>query len=177
MYTNTEQIHLAYESACRHFSAKHNMTEIAKLCGFKRRQVLSNKLNPEQPHELKISELIALVKATNDTTLVDGLLLALDMCAMRLPPSRKDTTNNYILVNSALNMTKDCGELSKNVIKFNSKKPISSTKKNEIKQTALSLAKEALFFATEIERRFSASPVITAGFDMLSGGASAAFGM
>ena len=63
----------AFNSACERFAAKYVTSDIAKAAGIQS-QMLRNKLNPDQPHQLTAIDLIALYHATGDETLIDGLL-------------------------------------------------------------------------------------------------------
>ena len=65
--------HTHYDDACRKFALAHNMEDVAKQSGM-RAQTLRNKLNPDQPHQLTVLEVLALTDVTEDATLVDGLL-------------------------------------------------------------------------------------------------------
>ncbi|WP_394517399.1 phage regulatory CII family protein [Pantoea sp. SGAir0175] len=65
--------HTHYDDPCRKFALAHNMEDVAKQSGM-RAQTLRNKLNPDQPHQLTVLEVLALTDVTEDATLVDGLL-------------------------------------------------------------------------------------------------------
>jgi len=71
-YQTSKHSHLS--SACRRFAQAHNLTELAPALNVSP-QVLRNKLNPEQPHELTLSQLV---------TLLDGLLAQLN-CLPAVP--------------------------------------------------------------------------------------------
>ena len=65
--------HSHYDDACRAFSARHNLRELADRVGMNQ-QTLRNKLNPEQVHQLTAPEIATLTDVTEDATLIDGLL-------------------------------------------------------------------------------------------------------
>lgn len=180
MYNQLQQTQDAYESACRKFSTAHCVKSLVQQCGFHQRQTLSNKLNPEQPHTLNVRELITITQTTGDTTLVDGVLLELDMCAVRLP--KNDNTDNPNLVKSALQMSADSGNLAQTVMDFDNThtKRLSRSDRNQIADRALSIAKEAMAFMAEVDNRFhgmSSGPVFATGLDLLQVGAGAAMGL
>lgn len=62
MFTEYASKHPHWISACQRFAASHNMAEIAQRAGMNP-QLLRNKLNPDQPHELTVAELIAITQA------------------------------------------------------------------------------------------------------------------
>jgi len=68
--------HPHLDNACRQFAQKHNLTELARKVEMKA-QVLRNKLNPEQPHQLTLTELMMLTDISEDAALIDGLLAQL----------------------------------------------------------------------------------------------------
>lgn len=51
--------HTHYDDACRKFALAYNMEDVAKQSGM-RAQTLRNKLNPDQPHQLTVLEVLAL---------------------------------------------------------------------------------------------------------------------
>ncbi|WP_348684982.1 phage regulatory CII family protein [Aeromonas bestiarum] len=46
-----------FNSACSRFAASHSLAEVARATGIGE-QVLRNKLNPEQPHQLTTRDLV-----------------------------------------------------------------------------------------------------------------------
>ncbi|WP_193427502.1 phage regulatory CII family protein, partial [Serratia marcescens] len=57
MFDFVNSIHPHLDSACRRFALMHNLAELAPALNVSA-QVLRNKLNPDQPHELTLSQLI-----------------------------------------------------------------------------------------------------------------------
>ena len=55
--TNSKQIE-AFNSACERFAANYVTSDLAKAAGMQP-QMLRNKLNPDQPHQLTAAELVA----------------------------------------------------------------------------------------------------------------------
>ena len=62
-----------FDNACRAFSVRHNLSKLARSIGMKE-QTLRNKLNPDQVHQLTAIEIAVITDATEDATLIDGLL-------------------------------------------------------------------------------------------------------
>ncbi|EMH4136370.1 phage regulatory CII family protein, partial [Serratia marcescens] len=80
-YQTSKHSHLS--SACRRFAQAHNLAELAPALNVSP-QVLRNKLNPEQPHELTLSQLVTLTAITDDAAILDGLLAQLN-CLPAVP--------------------------------------------------------------------------------------------
>jgi hypothetical protein len=73
MFNFKVSTHAHYDDACRKFALSHNMEDVARQSGM-RAQTLRNKLNPDQPHQLTVHEVLTLTDVTEDATLIDGLL-------------------------------------------------------------------------------------------------------
>lgn len=67
-----------FDEACFSFARQENMEAIARELEMSP-TMLRNKLNPDQPHVLKPVELIAISKVSGNYTLVNSLLLGLDV--------------------------------------------------------------------------------------------------
>jgi len=61
--TSTKQHHL--DAACALFAARYSLADVAREAGIGV-QMLRNKLNPDQPHQLTVRDLVALYHATGD---------------------------------------------------------------------------------------------------------------
>ncbi|EMH4139844.1 phage regulatory CII family protein, partial [Serratia marcescens] len=83
MFDFESSIHKHLDSACRRFALEHNLAELAPALNVSP-QVLRNKLNPEQPHELTLSQLVTLTAITDDAAILDGLLAQLN-CLPAVP--------------------------------------------------------------------------------------------
>lgn len=90
-----------YEDACRKFALTHNMRELAQQAGMKV-QTLRNKLNPDQVHQLTVTEVLLLTDLTEDATLMDGMLAQLH-CLPCVPVNEHaaDKFSAYVLNASA----------------------------------------------------------------------------
>ena len=84
MFEQTASKQHSYEAACALFAARYNLAEVARSAEIGE-QMLRNKLNPDQPHQLTARDLVALYHATGDDTLFDGLLFDCGLTAVRLP--------------------------------------------------------------------------------------------
>lgn len=86
-----------FATACQRFAYNHNLVEVAALIET-RPQLLRNKLNPDQLHQLTCRELLALTDATKDTTLIDGLLAQMNcMPAVPVNEISSDNIPTYVL--------------------------------------------------------------------------------
>ncbi|MCS3425890.1 hypothetical protein M2403_004523 [Rahnella sp. BIGb0603] len=94
-YRESKQPH--FDLACVSFVKKHNVTDLANKMGVSA-QVLRNKLNPDQAHNLSCQELLSLTDLTEDPTLLDGLLAQLQ-CMPAVPVNELSDGNiaNYTL--------------------------------------------------------------------------------
>lgn len=89
MFEQTCSKHHHFDSACSRFAASHSLAEVARAAGIGE-QVLRNKLNPAQPHQLTARELVAIYHATEgDETLFDGLLLECGLTAVAIPKAER----------------------------------------------------------------------------------------
>lgn len=65
--------HPHFDDACRAFALRHTLAEVAHDTGMNV-QMLRNKLNPEQKHQLTCGDLMRLTDVTEDASLLDALL-------------------------------------------------------------------------------------------------------
>src|SRR5476649_1948039 len=80
-----------FDNACQQFALNHNLVDVAIQIRM-RPQMLRNKLNPEQPHQLTCRELLDITDATEDATLIDGLLAQLN-CMPAVPVNEANAEN------------------------------------------------------------------------------------
>ena len=62
-----------FDDACRDFSSRHNLTEVAEAAGMNV-QLLRNKLNPEQKNQMTVIDLMRIWDVTEDPSLTDAFL-------------------------------------------------------------------------------------------------------
>lgn len=62
-----------FDNACRAFALRHTLVDVAMAAGMNI-QMLRNKLNPEQKHQLTCADLMRLTDVTEDASLLDALL-------------------------------------------------------------------------------------------------------
>lgn len=94
-YQDSKQPH--FDNACRFFSNRHNIRELAERLGMNQ-QTLRNKLNPEQVHQLSAMEIVAITDLTEDATLIDGLLAQMKcMPAVPVNEVKVERMTHYVL--------------------------------------------------------------------------------
>ncbi|EJN6956443.1 phage regulatory CII family protein [Aeromonas hydrophila] len=106
MFVKGHDIHRNWHQACQLFADnnKGGVADLGRAIGMKHPQTLSNKLNPEQEHELTVAELISLYHATQDETLFDGALLCCGLTAVAIPKGERapSLTHQVISLNSQI---------------------------------------------------------------------------
>lgn len=165
-YQVSKQPH--YEDACRNFATKHNLAELAdKLC--MRPQVLRNKLNPEQPHQLTVPELMAITDVTEDPSLVDGFLAQLH-CLPCVPVNElaDDKLQEY-----ALKATAEVGQIAAGAT-FSGK--LTACRKHSMVESVNSGIRYLSLAALTMHARLQTNPAMTSVIDSMSG-ISASFGI
>ncbi len=64
--------HPHFDDACRSFAQRHNLADLAVEASMNV-QMLRNKLNPDQKHQLTCADLMRLTDVTEDASLLDAL--------------------------------------------------------------------------------------------------------
>lgn len=94
-YQVSKQPH--FDNACRAFSSRHNIRELAEKVGMNQ-QTLRNKLNPDQVHQLTAPEIALLTDVTEDATLIDGLLAQMKcMPAVPMNEAKAERMTHYVM--------------------------------------------------------------------------------
>ncbi|WP_279026864.1 phage regulatory CII family protein [Gibbsiella quercinecans] len=165
-YQTSKQSHLG--SACRRFAHAHNLAELAPILKISP-QVLRNKLNPEQPHELTLSQLIKLTAITDDAAILDGLLAQLN-CLPAVPVNEAKPGN---LPTHTLRATAAIGAIAGETA---SRAPMTQSRKNAILDRANQAIRELSLIVVSVEARFQSTSMLAAAVDVFSTCAPA-FGM
>lgn len=160
MFDFQTSIHPSLDNACRRFSQSHNLTELAAAMGISA-QVLRNKLNPEQPHRLTLSELITLTDITDDSTVLDGLLAQLK-CLPAVPVNEAQPGNMPL---HALNATAAIGVIAGEAVSVT---PMTQSRRNTIMDRANQAIRDLSLLVVSVESRFHAAPAITTAMDVLN---------
>ncbi|EPH6761241.1 phage regulatory CII family protein [Cronobacter dublinensis] len=168
MFDFRVSIHPHYDEACRAFASRHNVTSLAKKAGIKP-QTLTNKLNPEQPHELTAKEIMLLTDITEDSTLIDGFLAQMH-CMPCVPVNELATEKLPVYVMKA---TAEVGQLAAGAI---SSEHMTQCRKSSL-VTNVNTGIRCLFLAAlAVQHRIQGSPAIASAVDTVSG-IGATFGL
>ena len=168
MFDFENSIHSHLDSACRRFALEHNLAELAPALNISA-QVLRNKLNPEQPHELTLSQLVTLTAITDDAAILDGLLAQLN-CLPAVPTNEVKPNS---LPTHTLNATAAIGAIAGETA---STAPMTQSRKNAILDRANQAIRDLSLIVVSVEARFQSTPMLAAAVDVFNTCAPA-FGM
>ena len=136
------------DAACIRFSDIENVESIANDCGM-RGQMLRNKLNPNQPHQLTVSELIKITKASDNHDIINSAILDIGLIAVRLP--KQGSAKPLAL--SAMNVTAHTGDINRHILEVESDRRLTRHKKDAIVTKANSTIRELVFLISDVENR------------------------
>jgi len=148
MYESNESKQSSIESACVRFADIENIEQIANECGM-RGQVLRNKLNPNQPHQLTVSELIRITTATDNHDIINSAILEVGLTAVRLPKQG----DSKPLTLSAMSVTSHTGEINRHILEAESDRRLTRVKKDQIIKKAQDAVRELVFLMSDVENR------------------------
>ena len=167
MSTSVNTVDSTITAACARFSAAENIAELAKSCDING-AMLRNKLNPNQPHQLTVGELIKITKATGNHDIINSAILEVGLTAVRLPKQGESKP----LTLCSMSLAADIGEISGHIIEAESDQRLTQTKKNQIVTKAQSAVRELVFLISDVENRCGgAGPFVSMCADaVISGG-------
>lgn len=165
-YRVSKQPH--FEEACRAFALKHNMAKLAEKIGMNV-QTLRNKLNPDQPHQLTVSEILSLTDVTEDPALVDGLLAQIH-CLPCVPVNEvaSEKIPHYVM-----NATADLGKLAGAAV---SGETATAAGRRYAIESINSATRMLALTAISLHARLQSHPAMTSAVDTVTG-LSASFGL
>ncbi|AOR59280.1 phage regulatory CII family protein [Pectobacterium aroidearum] len=153
--------HPHYANACRAFATRHNLVELAEMVGMNP-QMLRNKLNPEQPHRLTCDDLLTITDASEDSTLIDGLLAQLN-CLPAVPVNEAKTER---LTTYVLQATAAVGAVAAESL---STERMSQTRRNSFMESINSGIRYLSLVGLTLQTRIQANPAMASTVDALSG--------
>ncbi|ULH03218.1 phage regulatory CII family protein [Aeromonas caviae] len=163
MFTEYASKHPHWISACQRFAASHNMAEIAQRAGMNP-QLLRNKLNPDQPHELTVSELIAITQASEgDETLFDGALFGCGLTAVAIPQAERAPS----LPHQAIDLNAKIASIGQRALELTDRGRITRSERNTLVSVATSAMGSLAILIHDIEARFQAVPALACASDIL----------
>jgi len=163
MFTEYTSKHPHWISACQRFAASHNMAEIAQRAGINP-QLLRNKLNPDQPHELTVAELIAITQASEgDETLFDGALFGCGLTAVAIPQAERAPS----LPHQAIDLNAKIASIGQRALELTDRGRITRSERNTLVSVATSAMGSLAILIHDIEARFQAVPALACASDIL----------
>lgn len=153
--------HNHFDEACRRFALSHNMKKLALSAGMNA-QTLRNKLNPEQPHELTVKEMLSLTDLTEDSILMDGALAQLH-CLPCVPVNEhaEEKLSAYVL-----KATAEVGQLAAGAMNQDA---LSSSCRRSLLQSVNSGIRCLTLAAIAVQARIHSNPTMTSTVDAISG--------
>lgn len=160
MYDYKVSIHNHLDAACRAFTQAHNVEKLAKSVGI-RPATLRCKLNPDQPHQLTIPELLAIVDATEDPRILDGMLRQLN-CQPSVPFNNATPDNMQFC---ALTAAASVGAIAGEAV---STERMTQARRNQILDRASDAIRSLSLIVYSVEARFQSVPVLAAAVDIVT---------
>lgn len=161
------------DEACRAFAQLHDMTKLSERAGMNV-QTLSNKLNPELPHQFTPPELWLLTDQTEDSTLVDGFRAQLHgLPCVPVIELAKDKLQSY-----AMRAMSELGELATGAV---STERLTSARESTMIESVNAGIRLLSLSALALQARLQANPAVPNSVDTVTmlfqrkGCASAAF--
>ncbi|MGY6039076.1 phage regulatory CII family protein [Aeromonas sp. AE23HZ002T15] len=152
-----------FDAACALFAARYTLADVAREAGIGE-QMLRNKLNPDQPHQLTGRDLVALYRATGDDTLFDGLLFDCDLTAVRLPAGAPIAPEAR--AQQALNAGAQILGVTAQATTLLAGERVTKSNRNTVVGGLWAGIEHLVLLATEVEDRFHAVPGLACAADM-----------
>ncbi|RRA94290.1 phage regulatory CII family protein [Aeromonas veronii] len=163
MFDLSSTKHPHFESACSRFAASYSLAEVARAAGIGE-QLLRNKLNPAQPHQLTARELVAIYHATEgDETLFDGLLLECGLTAVAIPKAERAPS----LPHQAIDLNAKIASIGQRALELTDRGRITRSERNTLVSVATSAMGSLAILIHDIEARFQAVPTLACASDIL----------
>lgn len=148
MYESDSSKHPAIDSACIRFADVENIEQVANACCMKP-QLLRNKLNPNQPHQLTVNEMIRITRLTDNHDIVNSAILEVGLTAVRLPTQG----DSKPLTLSAMSVAADAGEINRHILEAETDRRLTRRKKDAIVKKAQAAVRELVFLMSDVENR------------------------
>jgi len=153
--------HPHFDSACREFALRHNLKDVAVAAGMNI-QMLRNKLNPEQKHQLTCIDLMRLTDVTEDASLLDALLA--QMHCLPSVPVNELTTEKLDLY--ALRATAEVGQVAAFAA---SGEKLTPGRKSALVSSINSGVRYLSLAALAVHARIHSNPALASTVDAVSG--------
>ncbi|EKN3458659.1 phage regulatory CII family protein [Yersinia enterocolitica] len=153
--------HPHFDNACRQFPTRHNLTQLAKQLDMNA-QTLRNKLNPEQPHQLTVTELLAVTDATEDASLIDAMLAQIN-CIPSVPVNEACAGN---IPTYALHATAAVGLIAAAAVQGDHK---TASRKSSLLDTVNTAIRHLSLIGLTVQTRIQSTPALASTVDVISG--------
>ena len=152
MFVERNDIHTYWHQACLLFADnnKGKVADLGRAIGMKHPQTLSNKLNPEQEHELTVPELISLYHATRDETLFDGALLCCGLTAVAIPKGERAPS----LTHQVINLNSQIASIGLHTLELTERGRITSKEHRTFMSIATAAMGSVALLINDVEQRF-----------------------
>ena len=161
-----ESAQISFNNACHAFSVSQNLSKVGRLSGVKK---LGDKLNPTQPHKLSAFELKLVTKASGDYSLVNNLLLSLDMVAVKMD---KQGGQPQTLLKRTLENCMNAGELAQLTLENSDQSRLPLRKRNALLKRAHQSINNLILLASDLENKTAGiSPFLSMSLDFVVQGA------
>lgn len=145
-----------FDSACSRFTTHHSLAEVARSAGIGE-QMLRNKLNPEQPHQLTARDLMALYRTTGDDTLFDGLLFDCGLTAVAIAPANDSAPMPHRVIEA----TAKVAGVGAQVVHIFGTGHVTRGQRNALVGSLMATIEHLVLIATEVEHKFQAIPSLS----------------
>lgn len=163
--STTKQPHFLqhFDSACSRFTASYSLAKVARAAGIGE-QLLRNKLNPAQPHQLTARELVAIYHATEgDETLFDGMLMECGLTAVAIPKADRAPS----LPHQAIDLNAKIASIGQRALELTERGRITRSERNTLVSVATSAMGSLAILIHDVEARFQAIPAWACASDIL----------
>ncbi|AJR01980.1 MAG: phage regulatory CII family protein [Hafnia sp.] len=160
-FRESKQSH--FDDACRAFANTHKgkIADIAERISMSQ-QMLRNKLNPEQPHQLTCVDLMRLTDETEDPTLLDGWLAQMQ-CQPSVPVNEISNEKMPVYVMSA---TAEVGKLAAETVAGGH---MNMARIADFKRTVNSAVRCLTLAGITMQARVQSNPTLSSAVDALTG--------
>lgn len=157
-----------FNDACRAFALSHNMAKLAARAGMNV-QMLRNKLNPSQPHQLTAADIWLLTDLTEDSTLVDGFLAQIH-CLPCVPVNEvaKEKLPHYVL-----SATAEIGRVAAGAVSGEVK---TTAGRRDVISSVNAVTRLMALTAVSLQARLHVNPAMASAVDTVTG-LGASFGL
>ena len=165
MYKYIECKHTHVEAAYQRFAEQENIESVAVQCGISS-QMLRNKLNPNQPHQLTVKDLVLITQFTGNDDIINATVRELGLNVICLP----EATGSKSLAVSAMTLSAHAGDINSQILAMESDRRVTRRKKDAIVKKAQEAVRELVFLISDVENRGGVGPFVSMCTDVVMSG-------